>query len=393
MRITIVTGFFLPVPPVRGGATEKIWHELARRFAAAGHTVTFVSRAWPGFPDDETRDGVRHLRVPGTDHSASLARNLWHDFRWGLRVARRLPPADVTVCNAVALPAWLRRVRPSAGCVVAVVARMPKGQGRLYGAVDGLFSLSSAVTARLVAENASLAPRIFPFPFPIDWQRHVAAAAAQPRPPGAPVAIGYIGRLHPEKGVHLLAAACARLAARTDLPPWRLVLLGPQTVPQGGGGDAYIASLRATLAAFPADRLELASPEFDPAALARRYGALDVFCYPSLAEGGETFGVAVAEAMAAGASPVVSDLACFRDLVASGENGLVFDHRAPDAVDRLASALAELVASPVRRAAFAASARAHVRRFDYAASADAVLAEFDRLVATRGPARPAPAGN
>ena len=38
MRITIVTGFFLPVPPVRGGSTEKIWHRLAREFAAAGLT-------------------------------------------------------------------------------------------------------------------------------------------------------------------------------------------------------------------------------------------------------------------------------------------------------------------------------------------------------------------
>ncbi len=383
MRITIVTGFFLPVPPVRGGATEKIWHELARRFAAAGHAVTFVSRRWPGFADLETVDGVRHVRVRGVDHTGSLAKNLWHDFWWGVRVARRLPPADVTVCNAVALPAWLRRVRPSVGRVVAVVARMPKGQGRVYGGVDGLFSLSSAVTARLVAEKPSLAPRIFPFPFPIDWDRLAAAAAAQPRAPGAPIVIGYIGRLHPEKGVHLLAAACARLAARKDLPPWRLVLLGPQSVPQGGGGDAYLAALRSELAAVPPGRLELAPPEFDPAALARRYAAIDVFCYPSLAEGGETFGVAVAEAMAAGAAPVVSDLACFRDLVTSGANGVVFDHRAPDAIERLASALADLVGSPSRRAAFGAEARRHVRKFDYAASADAVLAEFERLVSCR----------
>ena len=48
MKINIATGFFLPVPPAAGGATEKIWHRLAQVFAAAGHEVTFISRTWPG---------------------------------------------------------------------------------------------------------------------------------------------------------------------------------------------------------------------------------------------------------------------------------------------------------------------------------------------------------
>ena len=65
MRISIVTGFFLPVPPVRGGSTEKIWHRLAREFSSQKHEVTFISRAWPGFPDRETADWVRHIRLRG----------------------------------------------------------------------------------------------------------------------------------------------------------------------------------------------------------------------------------------------------------------------------------------------------------------------------------------
>ena len=48
MRISIVSGFFLPVPAVSGGATEKTWHGLAKDFAAQGHSVTLVSRRWPG---------------------------------------------------------------------------------------------------------------------------------------------------------------------------------------------------------------------------------------------------------------------------------------------------------------------------------------------------------
>src|ERR1051326_7475499 len=136
MRTTSVTGFFLPVPPVMGGSTEKIWHRLAREFAAAGHEVTFISRAWPGYPEREKVNGITHIRLHGANHRSSLLLNLALDFRWGVRVARALPAADVVICNTVTLPVWLRRMKPSAGRVAVVVARMPKGHGRAYGGVD-----------------------------------------------------------------------------------------------------------------------------------------------------------------------------------------------------------------------------------------------------------------
>src|SRR5690606_4540534 len=91
VRITIVLGFFLPVPPLAGGASEKSWHGLAREFAAQGHDVTVISREWPGLPFTENEGRVRHLRLRGYAHTANLARNLWRDFLWSLRVSRALP--------------------------------------------------------------------------------------------------------------------------------------------------------------------------------------------------------------------------------------------------------------------------------------------------------------
>ena len=374
MKITLVAGFFLPVPPARGGAMEKTWHRLARDFAAAGHEVTFISRRWPGWPDRETVAGVRHLRLPGADHTRRLILNLLLDFIWGLRVTFALPPADIVITNTVALPLWLHRVRPAAGRVVAVIARMPKGQTRLYGSVDLLLSLSAAVTARILAEKPRLEPRIAPFPLPIDWQLHAAAANR-----ARPLTLGYIGRLHPEKGVELLLAAAARLAARTDLPPWRLVLLGPVAVPAGGGGEPWLETLRSRYATVLGERLTVLPPEFDPAALARRYGVIDVFCYPSLAETGETFGVAVAEAMAAGCAPVVSQLACFNELVRDGETGLAFDHTAHAAAEELATACGRLLLDDTLRRDLAARAQDHVRQFDYANVATSLLNRFGQL--------------
>lgn len=374
MKITIVAGFLLPLPPVRGGATEKIWHRLAQQFVAAGHEVTVISRTWPGFPEREIIAGVQHRRITGADHTRYLALNLILDFIWGLRVTRALPAADIVITNTVALPVWLRWLKPAAGRVVAVIARMPKGQARLYGRVDLLLSLSAAVTARLVAENPTLADRIAPFPFPIDWQLHAAASARS-----TPLTIGYIGRLNPEKGLPLLFQAASLLAKRTDLPPWRLAILGPVAVAAGGGGEAWVESLRARAGPALGARLQILPPEFDPQKLAHHYGTIDIFCYPSLAEQGETFGVAVAEAMAAGCAPVVSDLECFHELVRDGETGLVFDHTAPDAADRLAGALTCLLSDPALRHRLALQAQTHAQQFDFETVARNLLRNLSGL--------------
>ena len=354
---------------------EKTWHRFAAEFVRSGHDVTLISRRWPGSLDRELVAGVRHVRLPGADHTRYLWLNLLLDFVWGLRVTRALPPADIVVTNTVALPVWVRRVKPSAGRVVAVIARMPKGQIRFYGQVDLLFALSPAVTASIAAENPRLTSRIVPFPLPIDWPALSTGACPGrvPTPP-KPLTLGFVGRLHPEKGLELLLSAAALLSARDDLPPWRLHLVGPVAIPSGGGGAAWFEAIRQRIGGALGQRLEIFPPEFDGAKLTQRYQALDIFCYPSLAAQGETFGVAVAEAMAAGAVPVVSGLACFHDLVRDGETGLVFDHTAPDAVIRLADALARLLADRPLRQELARRAQAHARRYDFAESARAVLA-------------------
>ncbi|HVU32290.1 MAG TPA: glycosyltransferase family 4 protein [Opitutaceae bacterium] len=384
MRLTIVTSFFLPVPPIRGGSTEKIWSRLASEFVAAGHEVTFVSRRWPDLATQEIVDGVNHLRLRGATHHRSLAVNLWHDAWWGFRVARHLPAADFVICNTVTLPAWLRWIKRSAGRVVAVIGRMPKGHGRAYGNVDLLLAVSDAVSRKLRAENPRLEHRIRLFPCPIDWHLHAEAGARRsatlPRRTPSTLVIGYVGRIHPEKGLDLLLAAATRLVGRPDLPPWRVELVGPWAIPDGGGGDGYRDALERKFGAALGDRLSFVGPEFNAAALANRYARFDVFCYPSIAEAGETFGVSVAEAMATGCSTLVSALPCFRELVRPEENGLIFDHSGADAVDRLAGTLIRLLSDAVLRDRLAARAQAHVRQYDYGECARRLLSDFEQIV-------------
>jgi glycosyltransferase involved in cell wall biosynthesis len=376
MRINVVMGFFLPVPPVAGGATEKSWYLLAREFAARGHEVTVYSRHWRGWPDEEVREGVRHVRLPGSNHTRSLKRNLLLDFLWSLRVSRGLRPADLTVAHCVALPLWLGSLR-RAGKVVLMCGRMPKGQYRRYRRIDRIIAVSAPVRDAILAENPRLGPAIRVAGYPIRWAE--LSAPVGPRPDGALVTLGFIGRLHPEKGLDLMADALVRLAGMAGIPPWRVVLCGPQEIAEGGAGPAYVETLRQRLSLLPEGTWEIRPPVYAEPRLQALYRGIDVFCYPSISATGETFGVAVAEAMAAGAVPVVSGLACFQELVRDGENGVVFDHAAPDAAAGLAAILAALLRDPARRSRLAARAGPDVARFDFAAYAEELLRDFSAL--------------
>jgi glycosyltransferase involved in cell wall biosynthesis len=299
---------------------------------------------------------------------------------WGVRVARSLPAADFVLCNTVTLPIWLKRLVPKAGKVAAVIARQPRGRSRVYGKVDLLLALSRSVSDQIGKENPRLADRIVRFPYPIDW----SALSGPARPSAGVLTVGYVGRVHPEKGIELLLQAGERLAQRRDLPEWSLVVVGPVEVRQGGGGHGWWNGLLERSSPGLRARLVFRGPEFDADALARHYRSIDVFCYPSVAEG-ETFGVAVAEAMAAGCAPVVSGLACFEDLVVDGETGLVFDHTGEGAAERLAGALARLALDQKLRSGLAGRARSYSRRYDFPECAEALLATLGRLQAGTEP--------
>jgi glycosyltransferase involved in cell wall biosynthesis len=380
MRITIAMGFFLPVPALAGGATEKIWLRLAEAMTAEGHDVTVISRRWPGLASTERRNGVHHLRLPGWNHTRSLGLNLCLDWLWGRRVRRALPEGDVVVCNTVSLPFRLRRLRPAAGRVAVVLGRMPKGQVRIYGGVDLLLATSEAVATKARAENPAVTDRIVLFPNPIDWHRH--RSASRQDKDRLPFRIGYIGRIHPEKGLEQLLEAAVLLTQRGDLPDWLLEFTGPWTVPQGGGGGAYRDGLREHYLPLLGDRFVLREPVFDPTALATIYGGLHAFCYPSLAARGEGLSIAPLEAMAAGAVPVVSRLACYRDVIRDGGNGFQFEHGSPEAAAELGRIFARLMVEPGLRSTLANRAQEDARRYDYAGTAAFLLREFARLTGT-----------
>jgi len=372
MRITIATGPMLPVPPLLGGAIPKMWHGLAGEFTKRGHEVCIFARRFPGQPDEETLDGVRYLRAGGFSQGRSVALVLVKDFAYALANAGALPEADILVTNDFWLPVIAGWRRPSAGCIVINANRFPKGQFRLYGAAAAIAAASGAVRDAIAREYPPLASRTFVVPNPVDTR--LLHPAPEARAAGGSRTLLFVGRVHPEKGVHLLADAFARIAARQ--PNWRLRIVGPWLEPQGGGGDAYLRQLKERLRGVPA---EIAGPVFDPEALAREFRGADLFCYPSLADRGESFGLAPLEAMACGVPAVVSGLACFRDFLADGDNGWVFDHRGTDPASALAASLEGAMGDDAGRARAGERAAQIASRFGISEVADRYLDEFARL--------------
>lgn len=382
MRITIVQGAFLPVPPLLGGAVEKVWFHLGKEFARRGHSVVHVSRAFPQLPCVETIDGVRHERVSGFASPAGTPLRLLRDLWYALRVQRRLPEADILVTNTFWLPVVTRR--RSRGRVYVHVARYPKGQLQLYRGA-ALQTVSEPIRAAILREDPAAVARTRVIPYPL------ADHYLRPSLPAGDRIVLYAGRVHPEKGVHLLIEAFARLPASCR-DVWRLQIVGPWQVERGGGGEPYLDRLRAAVAPV-SDRVEFVGGVFDEARLVEHYASARVFVYPSLAERGETFGLAALEAMAAGGCPVVSDLACFRDFIRPGENGLVFDHRAPDPAGQLSTVLAGLLPDPDATNTLRAAAWRTARQYTIDSIATRFLDDFAALVAPQRAPDPAAAAS
>jgi glycosyltransferase involved in cell wall biosynthesis len=373
MRVTIVIGPFLPIPPVLGGAVEKVHCLLAKAYRDAGHQVTIVSRRYDSFANDEVVEGIRHLRIASFDAASSLTVNLARDLSYGLRVVRALPAADVTVTNSFSLPVLVPRRR--AGKIYVHVARFPKGQMRLYARADRLQAISRAVAQAIVSQAPRLADRVVTIGYPVDDAYFRADGAVQRRK-----IILYVGRLAREKGVHLLLAAFRRAVASCPAAAgWKLRIIGPHAVEQGGSGQGYLGELQA-LAGPLGERCQFAGPVFDQDALLGEYRAASVFAYPSLASHGEAFGLAALEAMAAGCAVVVSDLACFADFVEDEVTGLTFARGCADPERALAERLMRLMTDRALADRIVAGGRRAANSFRTPTIADRMLNDFAGLL-------------
>lgn len=373
MKITIVQGGTLPIPPIRGGAVEKVWFSLGREFAKRGHEVTHISRTFSDLPSDQWLDGVHHVRVKGFEFSSKRYLVVWRDLWYALRVLQVLPKADILVTNNVVLPLLIRTRR--FGALYVHVARYPKGQTRLYRHASRIQTVSRATADAIRKEIPAEAGKVRQIPNPV---LGVDSAGEHSAFEKREKLILFVGRVHPEKGLDHLVEAFHLVGNGAG---WRLAIVGPWEEARGGGGEAYLRRLKDRCLASGAP-VEWVGPVFNEHELKAWYRRAALFVYPSLAVKGETFGLAPLEAMAFGCPIVVSRLACFQEYLEEGRNGLSFDHRAADPAAELAKGLECALRSRDWLARAGEEARQTASRFSVPEIASAYLRDFEELAPT-----------
>jgi phosphatidylinositol alpha-mannosyltransferase len=187
--------------------------------------------------------------------------------------------------------------------------------------------------------------------------------------PGYPVegvrTVGFVGRFgEPRKGMDVL------LEALRLLPPERLAGIRLLVV---GRGDED--ALRRRAGRELAKRMDVRNG-VDDTAKAAALRSMDVFCAPNTR--GESFGMVVTEAMAAGAPVLASDLDAFRRVTDDGRAGALVR---PDDPAALAAELTALLDDDRRRAQLSAAGQFRAQRYDWPVVAKAVLRVYEAAVA------------
>jgi phosphatidyl-myo-inositol alpha-mannosyltransferase len=358
VRIGIVCPYSLDVP---GGVQNHV-RDLAETLIASGNQVSVLA---PGDEDTPHPPYVvpagRAVPVP---YNGSVAR-----VSFGLisatRVRRWLAAGkfDVLHVHEPLTPSLSMLAVLSARGPVVATFHTAMTRSRALVAAQGVLQLVvERITGRIAVSELArkvqvehLGASAWEIPNGVSIARF---ASAEPLPgwPGTGGAIGFLGRFtEPRKGFDLLRAAWIDLAS--SRPGLRLLVAGP------GEPDEALERFPRGLR----DRVVFLGKvsETDKARMLR-----SVDCYVAPNIGGESFGMILTEAMAAGTPVVASDLDAFRRVLDGGRAGVLFP--VGDATG-LARALADLLDDPNRRADLVARATRAVAAYDWEVVAGRVL--------------------
>jgi phosphatidyl-myo-inositol alpha-mannosyltransferase len=365
MKIGIACPYTWAVP---GGVQQHV-RDLAEALIDLGHSVSVISPADDDMPlPDYVVPAGRAMPVP---YNGSVAR-LAFGFLSASRVRRWVKEGgfDVLHVHEPAAPSLsLLACWVASGPIVATVhTAMPRSRV-LHAAYPILQSALEKINGRIAVSEAArttlvehLGGDAVLIPNGVATRRY---AVAEPLPgwPGTGGAIGFLGRMdEPRKGLALLLRAFEMLGAERD--GLRLLIAGP--------GDA--ADVLERVPAPLRDRVVLLGQVSEQDKV-RMLHSVDVFCAPNT--GGESFGIVLAEAMAAGAPIVASDLDAFRRVLRGGRAGELF--ATGDAAD-LARAARLLLDDPERRAVLSAAAASAVSAYDWAVVARDVVSVYETVV-------------
>ena len=369
MRIGIVCPYTWDVP---GGVQSHV-RDLTEALLASGHEVSVIAPADDDAPlPPYVVSAGRAVPVP---YNGSVAR-LSFGFLSAARVRRWIREGrfDVLHVHEPASPSLgVLACWAADGPIVATFHASFERSRALSAAGPILQSALEKITARIaVSEKARktlvehLGGDAVLIPNGVTTERYTMATPL-PGWPGDDGALGFLGRMDEQrKGLPVLLRAFETLGR--ERPGLRLLLAGP--------GDAE--EIRAKVSPELRSRvvnLGLVS-EADKV---RALHSVDVFVAPNT--GGESFGIVLAEAMAAGAPILASDIPAFNRVLLGGRAGALFRVGDPAA---LAAGAAELLDDAPRRKQLSDEAKAAVRVYDWSTVARDVVRVYETVAGDTG---------
>jgi glycosyltransferase involved in cell wall biosynthesis len=286
---------------------------------------------------------------------------LWCSLLWDLH--RNAISILHTHDAQAALAGWCcKRLIPALTLIHSRRVSYPIGpglRGRKYMLADAVIGVSRAIAQALIrrgvpeekvyAIHSGIDPLVYPHKIPSTPSRFV---------------FGAVGALTPQKGFDVLIRAMAELAARDDMPPWevRIVGAGPLFTPLLHLAEQLHVAER--LAMFGRQDSKVFLPDFD------------VLIVPST--DGEGSSAVIKEGWVVGVPVVCSALPSNQELITDGRNGMIVP--VGDAA-ALAAMMRRLLREPDLREQLIASGRQSVPSFTAGRMAEKTLALYRKLVA------------
>jgi len=179
-------------------------------------------------------------------------------------------------------------------------------------------------------------------------------------------AIGFVGRFdEPRKGLSILIESCEALVR--EGVEFTLVIAGP------GEATNFLEGM--------SEQLRSRTQFLGRISDGRKQELLrSVAIYVAPNTGGESFGIILAEAMAAGAPVIASDLPAFQGVLENGKSGILF--LSEDVTD-LAEKIRSLLDNPDKRQELKGIGQARAKDFDWSIVGESIL-DIYRLVTASG---------